>query len=167
MPPENLQNTSQKNNKNTIVLIVIVICLVVVGYFFMKLPFFDFSKNTDSVEKVSVERFDSSSESVTKPSGLPDGLPLEESVEISESYSVVYEERGVTQHTFSYVSQKTPEEVFESFLSFMEDGGYEITYDGRDVGSLTISADKDDNNLFLSVNIRDGRVFVQISYLER
>lgn len=169
MPPENLLNDTSKNSKKPIVFIVVIVCIAVVVYFLSQIFPFGGLNNEMPPEKVSVQRFDSGPDRGTSevPAGLPQGLPIEDSAEILESYSAVYEERGVIQHSLSYVSQNSTEDIFESFLNFVEDGGYEISYDGRDSGSLVISADKDNNNLFFSVSIREGRVFVQISYLER
>jgi len=162
MPPENTQNAG--NSKSIVLLVVVFIALIAVMYFLMK-----DKPAIEETSDIAVQQTDLSSAFTPEeklPRGFPSDIPVD-TAEMIESYSAEYKDIGATQYTVMYASSRPMEELYAQYLSFMTDAGYEFGDNGKNEEQKELIGTKDNDNLIVKVSTREGRVFVQISFLDR
>ncbi len=173
MPPENIQNPIISSDKPTkgksiILLVAVFIALILIMYFLMRSP----TTITSPVEVNSnvVTSQTDIANALTPEDRLPQGFPSDipvDTAEMIESYSAEYKDIGATQYTVMYASSRPMEELYAQYLSFMTDAGYEFGDNGKNEEQKELIGTKDNDNLIVKVSTREGRVFVQISFLDR
>lgn len=101
-------------------------------------------------------------------SSFPQGFPVEDSAQLSDSYSYVPALSSSQQSTLSYTSQKTLAENQKIFSSYFTSAGFKIINKIEKDPTLFYYGSKDGNDLSVTV-IKDkaGKVVVTASYLKR
>lgn len=99
--------------------------------------------------------------------GFPQGFPVEAGSQSSESFKYVPAQSVEQQSTVVYASKKTLAENGKTFRDYMASAGFEIiNKDERDDG-LFYYATKDNNDLSIKIDEKNGQVSVSATYLKR
>jgi hypothetical protein len=156
---------------------LVVVALILAGgwYFVMQPADFDAATEeggqTDSRpvthEAVEVTKVDTAEPGISKlPAGFPSSIPVEQA-NISESYRVVYSERGVTQYTVSFTSLKSKEALWDSYNDYLKSSGYSIDSSLTAKSQGQISGNKEGDSISVIISLRNGISFVQLNLLDR
>lgn len=158
-------------SKNSLVaVIVIVLLLVGVIIFNARQPFSQPSSQTPSSEDLSKP---SSQERVIQAeapsllSGFPAGFPKEEEVNYPQSYKYIPANSLEQQSTVEYVSQKTLAENGKTFRDYLASAGFNVSNKNETANLLFYYATKDNNDLSIRIEQKNGQVTVSASYLKR
>jgi hypothetical protein len=162
--------------KFLVALVVVVLVLGGAWYFMMQsanvsAPADNDSNGTSSQpttqEEVIVTKVDTAEPGVSKlPAGFPSGVPVEQA-NVSESYRVVYSERGVTQYTVSYTSLKGRDALWDIYNDYLKSAGYSVDSGLTSKNQGQISGNKDGDSLSVIISQRNGVSFVQLNLLYR
>jgi len=171
MPPGQ-SNTS--SNRDVISLVVVFLALLIVVYLIQG-TFKDNEKAADQVSqpegtKENVIVRETNLNEVSGRERLPIGFPTDVPVDTSaivESFSANYPDRGVTQSTVSFSSNKSQAALFSEYATFMTNTGYDFGQSGKNENLKTLFGTKDGNDLLIVFPINNSVTSVQITYVER
>ena len=118
-----------KSNKNVVILVIAVIVLVAIAYFLTK-GYSSQRQNTVAPqegpqitkENVVVKNTNLGAAGTAEsklPEGFPSGIPVE-TAGVMESYSAVYQDRGLTQYAVSFTTDKSVVAVFGEYDLYMK-----------------------------------------------
>ena len=98
---------------------------------------------------------------------FPEGFPVEEGAQNTNSFKFIPANSLEEQSTMSYTSQRTLDENAIIFKSFMDENGFEIINEETDEDFRFFYATKDGNDLSVTIEELVGQVQVSVSYLQR
>jgi hypothetical protein len=99
------------------------------------------------------------------PAGFPSDIPVE-AANITQSYSAVYADHGVTQYTVNYTSAKTKDALWAAYTSYVSAAGYALgATTNKSEGVLDATKGKNDLNVLITSH--NSTSLVQITYLAR
>lgn len=152
-------------NKKTIIILAVVVLLVAL----LAGKYLWLSQKTERVGDTVYKRVDLNKSTSKLPEGLPEGLPVETDM-VEESYSSQRDGKGAELIAYTYLSTKSPREVYDEYHSYIVSNAYRIT--SQSVGTemdevLALEGTKDGNDLSIVIADAGGAARVQISYLRR
>lgn len=103
------------------------------------------------------------------PEGFPVDIPVETAI-MEESVKVNYTERGITQYSVVYITEKTKNAVISSYLSFFSEQGYQVSPPsiGENNGPTQVDAKKNNDDLSIVVETtQEGKTRVLLTFLDR
>ncbi|MBX4195881.1 hypothetical protein KW796_02950 [Candidatus Parcubacteria bacterium] len=116
--------------------------------------------------EVTVTNTDIAQNGVSRlPVGFPKGIPVEVP-NITESYRVAFNSRGITQYSVSYTSVKTKDALWDLYSAFMKSSGYDIDK-GSSKSLGQISGTKNNDSLSIVISSNSSVSMVQLSLLDR
>jgi len=165
-----------KSNKNVVILVIAVIVLVAIAYFLTK-GYSSQRQNTVAPqegpqitkENVVVKNTNLGAAGTAEsklPEGFPSGIPVE-TAGVMESYSAVYQDRGLTQYAVSFTTDKSVVAVFGEYDLYMKNAGYAFGPEGRDEARYFLYGTKNNDDMSVAISSREGQTFVQIGFLDR
>lgn len=98
---------------------------------------------------------------------FPQGFPVEEAAQTSDSFKYVPANSTEQQSTVEYVSLKSLAENGKSFKDFMDKNGYKISNKVEQDNLLFYYGSKDSNDLSVKIQSAEGKVTVSASFLKR
>ncbi len=102
------------------------------------------------------------------PQGFPMDIPVETAM-LEESVKVDYTERGATQYSVVYLSEKSKDEVTTTYIKFFSDNGYQITPQQTGLANTTqLYGQKNNDDLSVVIESTDaGNTRVLLTFLDR
>lgn len=100
------------------------------------------------------------------PEGFPWSIPVD-SMNITDSYTIDYDARGVTQYSVTYNTDISISEKYKMYKEFMIADGYTLTTDSSDGDVSSLYGTRDDSELSIIIDEVADETRVQITYLEK
>jgi len=156
--------------KKILILVLIIAALVVGAYLIAN----QFGSKIDSpqgsaADGVKIEQVDLVN-TLTPQERLPKGFPSDVPVEtasVTQSFSADYNERNVKQSSLTYLSEKSFDEKYQEYKTFMDRNDYTYKESGPNLTVRALSGKKNNADLVVVVSDKGDKVQVQISYVER
>lgn len=123
-------------------------------------------ENTKEINGVLVTEASLADTGSKLPAGFPRDIPVEQ-INVTESYRAVYEERGATQYTVSYTSNKSRDALWDTYNSYLKSAGYSIDTTSTSKSQGQIMGSRENDTLFIIISARSGLTLVQINLLDR
>jgi len=158
-----------ENNLRKGVILALAIALVVVGgYFLVKVLIIDRAnelKNIGPAEGIELSLADLSDGSANKlPSGLPSGVPVEQE-NVTDSYTALYTQYGISQHTVIYSSNKDADDIRTEYQNYLNSEGYTIDNTGNVEEQGLMRGVRDGVELNVLIISRDTQNYVTLNYI--
>jgi hypothetical protein len=169
MPPE--INPNKKSNKSVPLLILVAIILIALAYILLKGSVSQTKPEVSEItkENVTVKNYNLASvqsPDARVPEGFPNGISIETG-DVEESYSANYHDKNLMQYYISFISASSVDEKYAEYETYMANSGYDFGGDPESDVHKSLYGRRDGDDLSVVLSLKDGRTFVQLSYIER
>ncbi len=149
--------------KKPIVLLIVLLILIAGGITVYK-QYNSKSKN----KNVTIETVDlRTAKGENKlPKGFPRDIPVDLS-NVTESFSANYEDDKVLQGGFTFMSQQTKDEAYNSYLTSITNSGYILDTQNTNKEAGYILGTKDGSQISFAITEINNSVQIQVAYTNR
>lgn len=162
-----MQPTEVRSGSKHVLAFVLIFVFLLAVSIFMVLNM----QNRIVITKENVQVKNTDLKSVTNqadklPGGFPNFIPVE-TAQVTESYSMNFPDRKLTQYTVNFTSAKTLEQKHKEYSDFMNANGFVLKPGSDTETTRTLYASKNNDDLLVVLSMVGKETTVQIAYVDR